>query len=64
MVNIAQCVLKLGGGLNTPAAIVGGSVEWYWNFILVIIAIRWPYDNCEYYHVRFMSQLVDIIGVK
>ena len=36
----------------------------YWNFLLAIIAIRWPCDNCEYYHVGFTSQLIDIIGVK
>ena len=34
------------------------------EFVLVIIAIRWPCDSCEYCPVRFISQLIDIISIK
>ena len=37
------------------------SVGWYWYFLFAIIVIRWPCNNCEYWHVRFASQLIDIV---
>ena len=30
-----------------------GRVGRYWKFLLAIIAMRWPCDDCEYCHVRF-----------
>jgi len=67
--NIGLKVSKVPLGDSCPTSIISITlVGLMINLVVVlggtIIAIRWPCNNYEYCHVRFTSQLIDIIGVK